>query len=103
MKFNNLQAELILNDKLDLLSVQLELSFQGENVELKRLIDNYFHGCKITTRLDTPEINRVANKVPLTDDGKESIKIIVKELTELDKQFADRANLVDEFKKLLEE
>lgn len=103
MEFANLGADLTLNDKLDLLSVQLELSFEGENSELSKMFLGYFPGNKVVSKMDSPGVYKVAAKVPLTDEGKKSIKTLIADLKALDKQFGERVGLVNDFKKLLGE
>lgn len=103
MQFLNLKSELTLNDKLDLLSVQVEFKFPTNNTEAQKLFLQHFPGLKTFTKMDDNHNSFIQAKVPLTDAGKLSLKNLISDLKKLDEEFGNRTALVDDFSKLFED
>ena len=96
--FINTQLEIL--DSLELNSVQMKLTYKDHIDSLSELVVNYFPSVK--TKLQDNQYH-VSIAVPLTDNGKKTIKTLANELKTLDQQFEKRVGLVDEFKNLLGE
>lgn len=99
MKFENLNAELTIKDTLDLNTVKLVLTFEGDNPEIKEIIKQHFDN-KTRLRSDSTS-SEASTSVTLDDNGKKNIKTISAMLTKLDTAFGRRVGLVKEFEDLL--
>jgi hypothetical protein len=103
MKFENLNAELVLDDKKDLLSITAKLTFENdEGSEINKLLPVYFQGSKGIFFGSDPRIT-YTTKIALNDTGKKTLKSLLKSLNELDAAYATRTATVNDFMNLLSE